>query len=447
MNVIVVMSDSLRRDHLGCYGNDWIRTPHLDAFAKQSAVFQDAYISSHPTLPNRRDLFTGRWHFPWRGWGPLGDDPVLAEWLAEAGIVSMLVGDTYHMFKEGNYFHRGFTAWEWIRGQEGDQLVIDPNIPIEFPCDPKKIRQPYPDRYPNIVRNRYRRHVETDWSAPATMRTAMEWLERNYTRESFLLWVDCFDPHEPWDPPQHYVDLYDPNYDLPEDCDYPVNARCDFLSERELKHTRARYAGEVTMVDRWFGQLIETVQLTGLWDDTMIVFTADHGHYLNYPGDGGLIGKPLSHGGEHWPFHQSLARIPLLVRLPGAPTAGKRVRGIAQPPDVAPTILEALGLDVPDRCHGESFLPLLRGERQKRRRHAVYGAHRQLAQISNDRVSYSAWEARREPALYDLREDPLMERDLAAKDPVRAAKLHDRLLNFLAALDVPASKLAEYRAE
>jgi arylsulfatase A-like enzyme len=118
MNCIFVVADSLRRDHLGCYGNEWISTPNLDAFAAESAAMQDAYQSSHPTLPNRQDHFTGRYGFPSYGWGPLPQDKtVLSQILGEAGFLTALIGDTYHMFKEGNWFHRGFSTWRWIRGQ------------------------------------------------------------------------------------------------------------------------------------------------------------------------------------------------------------------------------------------------------------------------------------------------------------------------------------------
>jgi arylsulfatase A-like enzyme len=95
----------------------------------------------------------------------------------------------------------------------------------------------------------------------------MRWLEENVECQPFFLYVDTFDPHEPWDPPQWYVDLYDPGYQG-EEVIYPQYAPCDFLSEAEVKHCRALYAGEVTMVDAWVGKLLNRLDDLGLREDT-----------------------------------------------------------------------------------------------------------------------------------------------------------------------------------
>ena len=446
MNVICILSDSLRRDHLGCYGNDWIRTPNLNAFAKDATVFEEAYQGSHPTLPNRTDHFTGKYSFPWHGWRPLAaDEFVLAEAVGQKDIVSMLIGDTYHMFKENFYFYRGFTGWWWNRGQEGDRLITDATIPIVYPCAKGKIRLPYPERYEQIIRNRYYRRVETDWFAPGTFKKAVEWLEHNYQHDSFLLWIDIFDPHEPWDPPQYYIDMYDPDYDLDEDCDYPEGAPCTFLSEPELKHTRARYAGEVTMVDRWFGFFMEKVDELGLLKDTLILFTADHGHYLNYPGDGGLIGKPLGYKGERFPMYQSLVNIPLIVRMPDGVGAGERRKGIIQPADTMPTILDFLGIDIPKHCHGQSFLPLLLGEPQQHRKFAFSGAYKNVAQVSNAQWSYVCWEGHRPSVLFDLTNDPLQTQNIIEQNEDVATMLYGELIKFLQSIAVPEEKVERYQ--
>src|SRR5438876_7463656 len=107
MNVIVVISDTLRRDHLGCYGNPWIRTPNLDAFAEQAVVLERAYISSFPTVPCRNDILTGRYTFTYQSWAPLRPDEVtLQDLLGKAGIVTGLVADTPHPFAPGYNYQR-----------------------------------------------------------------------------------------------------------------------------------------------------------------------------------------------------------------------------------------------------------------------------------------------------------------------------------------------------
>jgi arylsulfatase A-like enzyme len=133
MNVIVIMADSLRVDHLGCYGNDWIRTPNLDRFAAESCVFDMAFSEGLPTVPTRTSLFTGRYTFPFRGWQRLEhNDVVLAEVLWSSGYTSALITDTYHLHKPQMAFERGFDYVHFIRGQEGDPYILDKSITVDL---------------------------------------------------------------------------------------------------------------------------------------------------------------------------------------------------------------------------------------------------------------------------------------------------------------------------
>lgn len=114
MNIVLIVSDTFRRDHLGCYGNDWIHTPNIDNLAKESVMFNNAYAASFPTVPNRRDLVTGRFTFTHSDWSPLPrDEVVLADVLREDGYVTMLIADTPHILKDGYHFDRGFDGWIW----------------------------------------------------------------------------------------------------------------------------------------------------------------------------------------------------------------------------------------------------------------------------------------------------------------------------------------------
>ncbi len=151
MNIILIVSDTLRRDHLGCYGNKWICTPFIDRFSKISLVFKNAYIGSFPTVPHRRDLFTGRFIFTYSGWSPLtSKEIVISEILGEKGYLSMFVADTPHTTAPGYNYQRGFLAWIRIRGQEGDPVCTEP-AQIELPCNPKKLRTP--ERVKQMFRN------------------------------------------------------------------------------------------------------------------------------------------------------------------------------------------------------------------------------------------------------------------------------------------------------
>src|SRR5688572_23177245 len=132
-NVVLLIVDSLRKDHLGAYGNDWIRTANLDALARESLRFERPYPDSLPTICARRAIHTGNWTWPYRdrpsepelplayGWLPIpAGQTTQAETLEATGYQTVLVTDTYHQFWRPMDFSRGFKVYHWIRGQETD---------------------------------------------------------------------------------------------------------------------------------------------------------------------------------------------------------------------------------------------------------------------------------------------------------------------------------------
>jgi len=366
VNIILIISDTFRWDYLGCYGNNWISTPNLDRFAKRSVIFDKAYAASFPTVPHRMDLVTGRFTFTYRQWEPLPKDEVaLAEILGENGYTTMLIADTPHILEDGYNFDRGFTGWEWVRGQETDRYMTDP-AEVKFPCSPHKLRNP--DVVKRHLRNISLRQGEADCFVAQTMLKAARWLERNYRQEKFFLWVDTFDPHEPWDPPSWYVDRYDPGY-KGEEVIYPLYGQSDYLTEKELNHIKALYAGEVSLVDRWVGVLLQKIEDLGLFEDTAIVFTSDHGFYL---GEHDLVGKSIISSGflEYVPLYDELARIPLFIYLPDIKKP-VRCPFFVQPPDITATIVHLAGADHSSTIQGSSLLPLIHQKRPSSRNFAV----------------------------------------------------------------------------
>ena len=126
MNFVFICIDTLRYDHLSCNGNDWIKTPNLDAFASEAIVFDNAYAGSFPTIPHRTDVFTGRFGEPLHPWLPLGFEAVtLPAILGQAGWATYLVFDTPHLINGGHGFDYPFHGWHFERGNEVDQHVID----------------------------------------------------------------------------------------------------------------------------------------------------------------------------------------------------------------------------------------------------------------------------------------------------------------------------------
>ncbi len=476
MNVIVIMNDSLRRDHIAAYGLappfpragrkglPFIETPNLDRLAAQSAVFDRCYVASYPTVPNRRDLYTGRYGFLETGWEPLrGDDTLLAEVLGQAGVVTQLYFDSLPMGSPGYGFERGFEGWEWIRGQHADHYVTAP-VPISMPCLPHQARGDIL-RLARILKNAYVRHYERDYMAPKTIAAAMDWLEDNYTQPGFMLWVDTWDPHEPFDPPPYDHARYaDPAYDGYAIV-YPQYGRASYLADAELNDIRARYAGEVTMVDRAVGRLLDHVHALGLDDNTMIVHLTDHGYLL---GEHDLLGKPGDLLGN---LYEPTCRVGMFIRHPEGIAAGQRIGAIVQPPDVMPTILDYLAVPIPPTVQGHSLLPLMRGEAEGVRDYAVSGrfiyeppagaadtstefdgmagSHSQVCArtVSTEQWAYIAAPYDMPSELYDLEADPLQEQNVIDQYPEVAEALHRALIGFLEEHGVPEPGIAPFRGQ
>ncbi|HZO92046.1 MAG TPA: sulfatase [Chthonomonadaceae bacterium] len=478
MNVIVVISDTLRRDHLGCYGNPWIQTPNLDAFAQESLTLDRAYISSFPTVPCRNDVLTGRYTFTYRPWAPLeAGQTTLPELLGQAGRITGLVADTPHPFTPGYNFQRGFQSWEIIRGQEHDPWKAHPRE-VSLPCAPEKLRSP-DSTVAQYLRNVHERRSEADYFPARTFTAAAEWLEHNH-RHPFFLYVDTFDPHEPWDPPRHYVERYDPGYEG-EEVIYPRYDVSSYLTDAELKHCRALYAAEVSLVDTWFGHFMNRVRSLGLLANTAILFLADHGFYL---GEHGFIGKSLitPEYQQALPLYPEVAWIPFLAYLPEG-LHGERREGFAQPVDILPTVLELCGLPMPDGVQGRSLAPLLRGEVEAVRPVAIsspclsaptfqvphptnrasitdaewtliYGS--QVDRVQEPEVTAMVDSLLRQvrtleqgpirPQLFHLPEDPFCNRDVLEAHPEQAQRLHAAFVQFLEEAGVPETHLRFFRA-
>jgi arylsulfatase A-like enzyme len=213
LNLIVICADTTRVDHLGAYGSRRIKTPSLDQFAKESVVFENSYADGLPTIPCRRVFFTGRsiLHEKQAWWRPLNaDDVTLPEVLQKAGMQTAFVTDVYHYYKPNMNFHRGFDSWEFIRGQEMDPWISGPRDRL----DPARhmpahhVTPAYLESMRQYMMNTAGWKREDDYFAAQVCRSAMDWLEHNARQEPFFLWIDSFDPHEPWDAPPRYQKMY-----------------------------------------------------------------------------------------------------------------------------------------------------------------------------------------------------------------------------------------------
>ena len=418
---IIIMIDSLRYDHVGCYGNDWIKTPNIDRFAEESVVFENAYPEGIPTMPVRTSLFTGNKTLNTRYWQPLSPEDVsMAEILDEYGYLNMMITDCYHMFKPNMNFHRGFHGFEWIRGQEIDGWRTDPhsedlrNYIKDAHRGNRHLRGL--DQYLRNVQNRDR---EEEYYVAQVMGQSVKWLERNHKHpvfDRFFLYVDSFDPHEPWDPPPPYDTMYtDPNY-RGKKIMWPIGGPPNWLNEDEIKYIRALYAGEVSFVDKWVGHLTDRIQNLGLMDNSLIILLSDHGHPI---GEHNIMLKV----GDN--LYNELVRIPMMIRFPKGEHAGKRINALVEIPDILPTVLDFIGhpLDL-EYMNGKSMVPLVNGEVDKIHQYVTIGFFgSEDRNIRDEEWSFIRRSGERRNELYNLLEDPEEKNNLVDKHPDRAREM------------------------
>ena len=434
LNVVIIVLDTLRKDHIGVYGNSWIKTPNLDALARESIIFMDAHPESLPTIPFRRSTHTGIRTFPFReyhprkgdmvqvyGWEPIPESQTtIAEILRWKGYTTAFITDTYHYFKPSMNFHRGYAQWQLIRGQEVDPYKTAPRP------SPEKLARHIPESgicehmmtiLPQYLTNTAERETEEDYFAPRVFSAAIKWVEENKEAEKFFLFIDSFDPHEPWDPPQKYRDLYYPNYEGREVITPNYSASTDYLTPDELKYMRACYAGEVTMVDAWLGRFIEKMRELELLDETLLVLTSDHGHQL---GEHGMTGK------IPWGLHPELMDIPLLIRHPDGYKRGTRVSGFVYNHDIVPTILSFLDIEPPAPVDGEELWSLVSGEREERG-YATSGFNGYVWTKDKEYVYISDYSRKRE-YLYDVKRDPGQTMNIVEENRDIANEMFQRVL-------------------
>ena len=378
MNIILVIIDTLRYDYVGASGNEWIQTPNLDRLAAESWVFSNSYTSSYPTIPHRTDVITGSYGNPFHVWMPLPFDvPTLPEALARLGYCTQLIHDTPHLVNGGHSFDYPFHAWTFVRGAEVDRswLTGTPSIPDNWARDPLFDNQPQappPPEFPSgeynaidayMPTNRRRKSYE-DWNCARLFLAAQEFLQDNASRTNFFLWLDCFDPHEPWDAPPEYLLKYDttPGYDGRVDPRVFGPWRESTVTEAAVRRIRAMYAAKVSWVDRWFGLLLDALEDTGLMKNTAIIVTSDHG-----TNDGSVNGF-----GKKQPPREGEAHTPFMVSVPGAGSGASDM--IVQPQDLFATVLGIADPCPPSHLDSHDVLTIAREGGSAARRIAIAGA-------------------------------------------------------------------------
>jgi arylsulfatase A-like enzyme len=432
-NILWICTDQQRWDTLGCLGNPWVRTPHLDALASEGALCTAAICQSPVCTPSRASFLTGRYPRTTRcranGQAIPGDEILLPRVLREAGYLCGLSGklhlapchpqacdgqearidDGYHVFDWSHhpaYGHGhdqpGNAYSAWLRAS-GRALAWKPLTECPHVID--GIDEPW---------------HQTTWCVDRAI--ACIDAARAHGR-SFFYSLNCFDPHHPFDPPAAYLDRYRARLGeipLPVDCTgapktpweaidrqkaYGGIAMPGNLPDDHHRLVRAAYWAMCDLIDAQMGRLFAHLRRIGAWDDTIVIFSSDHGELL---GDHGMYLK-----GPH--FYEASVRVPLILRGPGIPRL--RLDEPVELCDLAPTLCDLAGVAQPPGVQGRSLLPRLRGERAVHRDDAYCeflnanfrfdpAPHGTMLRTATQKIVRFHGPAQRAGLLFDLVRDP-----------------------------------------
>jgi len=397
LNILLIDIDTLRADHLGCFGYPKPTSPRIDALAAEGALFERCYAPGIPTTPAHTTLYTGmhplRHNIVAHG-GSVDLDrriPVLPELLQRAGYTTCAVDN---LFEIKPWLARGY----------------------EFYVNPSH-------------RHRMRLLV----SCEEVNSRAIPWLKA-HAGERFFLYVHYWEPHTPYLPPARYRTFYDGGdpFDPSRDGLAPMR-RTPFWEMwgdtwfkklgpvTDPEYIVSLYDGEVRHADDGVAALLEALEDAGLADNTLVILTADHGEVM--------VRNGIFF--DHHGLYEETIRVPLIVRLPGKVPAGRRVGAFVQHLDFAPTLLRLVGAPVPDSMEGRDFYPLATGgddsplwdrvvccESTWQSKWAVRtDRHKLILARAPDRYG----NPRRE--LYDLWDDPAETRNVAESEPGTADAL------------------------
>ncbi len=423
-NILLIMADQLRGDCMGADGNKAIRTPHLDRIAAEGVRFRSAYSSTPTCTPARSALLTGLspWHHGLLGTGPVAEHyPCeMPQALRDAGYYTMCIGKTHFTpQRNGHGFHR---------------LLLDEAARADSP----EFRSDYqawflseaPARQYDITGLDWNGYESKAYALPErlhpthwTGESAVRFIDTYAQQEPFFLTVSFHRPHSPYDPPERFLRMYE-NADLPkasvgawagkyaprsDDSRRPWHGD---LGAEQVRQSRQGYYGSVSFVDEEIGRILESLEKRGWLEDTLIVFTADHG---DMTGDHHLWRKSYA--------YEASARIPMLLRWPaglGAAQPGVVRSQVAELRDVLPTFLDAAGVPAPRQLDGKSLLPLARDEKAPWREfidleHDIcYAPENHWNALTDGRRKYIFHAQRGEEQFFDLEKDPHELIDLAS---------------------------------
>ena len=434
-NILWICTDQQRFDALGCYGNRFVQTPNLDRLAGEGVLFEHCYAQSTVCTPSRASFLTGRYPRTTRcrqnGQAIPADEILVPKVLHDSGYVCGLSGKL-HLAPCNPTACRGterriddgYDQFFWSH-DPGDRWVTNEYNQWLAGLGVKRQATQSPDS-DFVFHGPRLEHSQTTWCVDK----AIGFIERaGAVGRPWLFSVNVFDPHHPFDPPADLLERYRarlddiplPRYTEGELEDKPgwqmidhggaYGGRCGFpwrqMSEADHRWVRAAYWAMVDAIDTQVGRLLELLDRTGQRENTLVIFTSDHGEML---GDHGIYLK-----GAY--FYEPQIRVPLLVSWPGVIAAGQRSEALVELMDLAPTILHACRLDPLPGMQACSLWPLLTGGApldehrpdvysEFYQAHAVYEKTAYATMLRTERYKLVVAHGEHTGELYDLHEEP-----------------------------------------
>lgn len=366
MHIFMILCDELRADSLGYMGNELVKTPHIDRLAEDSVTFKNSYCNAPMCVPSRVCIATGRHAL---SHGAL--DNKLTPFHDEQSFYSLLRDRGYKTLNQGKWHsNRDPDLFGISSSNQGEHKTTEPEKSVTcFGITDRELRQKteYKRNYgeiPLIIHGTRPSHKDETLDSIVTKNYLDDLESIDPDGEPVFARLSIMDPHTPYLPSEPYASMYDPeSLPLPisfsENLDSkPVLQRFfhktrgfDLLTEDDYRKNRASYYGLVSHVDERVGTVISKLKEKGLYEDSLIIFTADHGTML---GEHGFV--------EKWGhMYEEVMRTPLLIKLPGNKNSGKSLDSFVESIDIMPTILDLCRMEVPDKVQGKSLLPYMNG--------------------------------------------------------------------------------------
>ncbi len=332
-NIILIVLDTVRRDHLSCYGYERATSPNLDNFAREATLYTNAMSPAPWTLPSHASMFTGLLpsrHQAHHEHLHLDDDhKTIAETLAHAGYETAGFCNNPWVTEQIG-MTQGFERYEEVWRTQVSKGTFDMTLFVE------------PDE-----------HGMSDAGAAETLRRIEHWLgERDDAERPFFLFVNVIEPHGFYDPPESHRNRFtrEPlsRADVKRaNLDYMKNAFADSLTASDVEHAMALYDGEIAYTDEWLGGLLALLDVKGRLDGSLVIITSDHGELF---GEHRLCGVRLID--HQLSLSRQLLDVPLVVRYPDTTRTGLRIDSPVSLVDLFPTVLRAAAISIPDRIDG-----------------------------------------------------------------------------------------------